>query len=131
MPNLHFSPDVGRWRACYRPEGRDSLLVLGEGDEDGICTRRLGAGVEAALVGGGELAVSGSWGRSAGYRSLACASAKACCEGQAEAMAMWMRRTLTRTSAPILSSFSRMVAQVAVANSVCARPMRRSAHSST
>jgi hypothetical protein len=116
---------------CYRREGGDGLLVLGEGDEDGICTRRLGAAVGAALVEGGELAVSGSWGRSAGYRSLACASAKACCEGQAEAMAMWMRRTLTRTSAPILSSFSRMVAQVAVANSVCARPMRRSAHSST
>lgn len=44
---------------------------------------------------------------------------------------MWTRRTLTRTRAPILSSFCRMAAQVAAANPVWARPMRRSAQSST
>src|SRR5208337_232898 len=50
--------------------------------------------------------------------------------GQAEAMANLMRRALTRTSAPILSSLSRMVPQVASANTVSARPIRRSAHMS-
>jgi hypothetical protein len=37
---------------------------------------------------------------------------------QADAMAILMRRTLTRTSAPILSSLSRMVPQEACAKSV-------------
>ena len=39
-----------------------------------------------------------------------------------------MRRTLMRTSAPILRSLSRMVPQVACAKSVSWRPMRRRAH---
>ena len=46
-------------------------------------------------------------------------------------MASFTRRTLTRTSAPTLSSLSLIVPQVAVANSVCASPTRRKAHSST
>src|SRR5579863_739504 len=41
-----------------------------------------------------------------------------------------MRRTLMRTSAPSFTSLSRMVPQVASANWVCAKPMRRSAQSS-
>src|SRR4029450_13136522 len=45
--------------------------------------------------------------------------------GQAEAMAILMRRTLTRTSAPILRSLRRMVPQVASAKTVSARPIRR------
>src|SRR5271157_5225453 len=48
--------------------------------------------------------------------------------GQADAMAILMRRTLMRTSAPILRSLSRMVPQVACAKSVSWRPMRRRAH---
>ena len=51
--------------------------------------------------------------------------------GKAEAMASLMRRTETRTSAPILSSLRRMVAQLALANWVCLRPMRRKAHRRT
>jgi hypothetical protein len=44
-------------------------------------------------------------------------------------MANLTRRTLTRARAAIFSSLSRMVAQVALAKRVCARPMRRSAQS--
>ena len=51
--------------------------------------------------------------------------------GQAEAMAILIRRTLRRTWAPIFKSLSRMVPQVAAANWVCRRPIRRSASSRT
>src|SRR5271157_2269491 len=47
-------------------------------------------------------------------RRRAWASAKASCDGQAEAMAILIRRTLTRTSAPNFSSFNRMVPQVVI-----------------
>ena len=50
--------------------------------------------------------------------------------GQADAMAILTRRTLMRTSAPTLSSLRRMVPQVACANAVSCRPIRRRAHSS-
>ena len=50
---------------------------------------------------------------------------------KAEGMASLMRRTLVRTRAPILSSLRRMVPQVARANWVCTRAMRRSAQTST
>jgi SCO1/SenC len=43
-------------------------------------------------------------------------------------MAILIRRTLVRTDAPILRSLRRIVPQVALANCVCLRPMRRSAH---
>jgi hypothetical protein len=46
-------------------------------------------------------------------------------------MAILIRRTLTRTSAPNFSSFKRMVPQVASANCVWANPMRRKAQSKT
>src|SRR6195952_1108200 len=59
-------------------------------------------------------------------RSRACARANSCWYGQAEAIATWIRRTLIFTSAPILSSFSRMLPQLARANWVKASPMRRS-----
>ena len=49
-----------------------------------------------------------------------------CC-GQADANAIFTRRTLTVISAPIFNSFNRMVPQVALARSVPPRPMRRSA----
>jgi len=42
-----------------------------------------------------------------------------------------IRRTLTRTMAPILRSLRRMVPQVARAYWVCCSPLRRSAHTST
>src|SRR5512134_819129 len=66
-----------------------------------------------------------------GARSLACARANSARCGQAEAMAILMRRTETVTRAPSLSSFKRMVPQVACANSVCGRPIRRNASSRT
>jgi hypothetical protein len=53
------------------------------------------------------------------------------CHGQADAIATLIRRKLTRTAAPSFSSFSRIAPQVASANSVWARPMRRNAQSST
>jgi hypothetical protein len=56
---------------------------------------------------------------------------KAAASGQLEAMATRMRRTLRVTRAPIFRSFRRIVPQVAVASSVPARPMRRSAVTST
>src|SRR5208283_3399679 len=51
--------------------------------------------------------------------------------GQADAMAILMRRTEIRTSAPIFNSLSLMVPQVASAKAVSARAMRRSAQTST
>jgi len=59
------------------------------------------------------------------------AQPQASAAGHADAIATLMRRTLTRTRAPILSSLRRMVPQVAFANGVCCNPMRRKAHSST
>src|SRR6185437_9741201 len=51
--------------------------------------------------------------------------------GEADAMAILMRRTETRTSAPIFSSLRRMLPQVESAKMVSARPMRRKAQTST
>ena len=59
------------------------------------------------------------------------ASAYSCWQKKAEAMASWMRRQLMRTKAPILSSRRRIVPQVAAANWVCWRPIRRKAQSRT
>ena len=50
----------------------------------------------------------------------------ACC-GHDDAKAIFTRRTLVVISAPIFNSFKRIVPHVARANSVPARPMRRSA----
>lgn len=66
-----------------------------------------------------------------GARSRVWARAKAIWCGQAEAMAILMRRAETVTRAPIFRSLRRMVPQVAVANSVCCRARRRSAAIST
>src|ERR1700730_11249057 len=66
----------------------------------------------------------------AAARRLA-AQPQALAAGHADAIATLMRRTLTRTRAPILSSLRRMVPQVDFANGVCCNPMRRKAHSST
>src|SRR5262249_41559994 len=68
-------------------------------------------------------------------RALAAASRRAAqpqasAAGHADAIATLMRRTLTRTRAPILSSLRRMVPQVALANGVCCNPMRRKAQMS-
>ena len=45
--------------------------------------------------------------------------------GQADAMAILMRRTLMRTSAPIFKNLRRMVPQVALAKAVLRRPIRQ------
>src|SRR5262245_38468526 len=77
--------------------------------------------------------LDGRIGRSqaAACRSLVLAAAKTSRNGWAEASANLTRRTLTVTWAPILSSFRRMLPQVAFANSVPASAMRRSAHMRT
>src|SRR4051812_20792821 len=67
----------------------------------------------------------------AALRNRAWASAHSFCHGQPDAMANFTRLTETRTSAPSLSSLSRIVPQAASANWVCGSPMRRSAHMST
>ena len=59
------------------------------------------------------------------------ASPQVVATGQADAMAILMRRTLMRTSAPIFRNLRRMVPQVALAKLVLAKPIRRKAHSST
>jgi hypothetical protein len=53
-----------------------------------------------------------------------------CCEGQGGNNAL-IRRTPTRTSAPILRSFSRSEPHVGLANWVCASPIPRGAQSRT
>ena len=63
--------------------------------------------------------------------SLAWARANSFWKGCAEAMAILMRRTDRRPWAPILRSARRSVPQVASANRVWARPMRRKAQSRT
>src|SRR3974390_3193317 len=63
--------------------------------------------------------------------SRTAASPQMSAAGQADAIAILMRRTLILTSAPILSSLSRMLPQLALASLVCATAMRRMAHSST
>lgn len=96
--------------------------VIGHG-----CALRLGA-IEVGFVVG----VSGWCGAGVGQpHNRAWARRKTAASGQLEAMAMRMRRTLRVTRAPIFRSFRRMLPQVAVARSVPARPMRRSAVTST
>ena len=75
--------------------------------------------------------MSGSYQAATALRRRAWARANSCRYGQPEAMATVMRRTLIRTRAPIFSSLRRMLPQVASANWVWAKPMRRSAQSRT
>src|SRR3954462_15973800 len=49
--------------------------------------------------------------RACAWAGRPCASATSSCHGQADAMAILIRRTLTRTNAPSFSSFSRIVPQ--------------------
>jgi hypothetical protein len=58
----------------------------------------------------------------AAIASRIAARPQSCAAGQADAMAILMRRTLTRTSAPILSSLRRMVPQVAFMSGDPCRP---------
>ena len=88
--------------------------------------RRLGGDVVSYVI----CALSVSC-QAAAMASRRWASANSSCQGQADAIASLIRRTLMRTSAPSFSSFSRIVPQVAVANCVCARPIRRNPHNST
>src|SRR5450432_116459 len=67
----------------------------------------------------------------AAIASRMAARAQSWAAGQADAIAILMRRTLTRTIAPILSSLRRIVPQVALAKSVSCSPIRRNAQSST
>ena len=91
------------------------------------------AGSEAFLTGDVACCVDGrvDRGAHAAADSLAYVRAHSRWKGQAEFMASLMRRTETLTRAPILNSLRRMVAQLALASLVLARPMRRSAQIST
>ena len=91
--------------------------------------RRSASGVVGALSTCGVWIVRPAWQPAA--VSLAWARANSSWKGCAEAMASLMRRTDRRTWAPILSSARRSVPQVASANWVWRRPMRRSAQSRT
>src|SRR5689334_2405583 len=68
-------------------------------------------------------------------RALAAAMRRAAAQlqiaatGHPDAIAILMRRTLMRTSAPILSSLRRIVPQLALANGVQCSPIRRTAQS--
>ena len=83
--------------------------------------RRSSSGVGWGYV---ACALSGPYQAAALFNS-ACASSNSSCHGQADAIAILIRRTLTQTKAPSFSSFSRIVPQVASANWVNAGPMRR------
>src|SRR6202521_6475489 len=111
---------VGRRESCWTFSGlrrqRRSGLD-GPGDEAAIVAR-CGAACQA-----GEARAF-----AAAARRVA-ASPQTWAAGQPDAIATLMRRTLMRTRAPILSSLRRMVPQVALANSVSWRPIRRVAHS--
>src|SRR4249920_810686 len=79
----------------------------------------------------------GDLGQAGEARALAAAARRLAAQpqvwaaGHADAIATLMRRALTRTRAPILSSLRRIVPQVALANGVWCRAIRRKAHSST
>ena len=69
--------------------------------------------------------------QAAAWRNRVWAIAKTVLSGEAEAMAILMRRTLIVTSAPSFKSLSRMVPAVAWASSVPTKAMRRKAVMST
>ena len=79
----------------------------------------VGLGGDAAWVtrGGGACQAGEARALAVAARRLA-AQPQAWAAGHADAIATLMRRTLTRTRAPILSSLRRMVPQVALANGV-------------
>src|SRR5437773_1386120 len=67
-------------------------------------------------------------GRGAGFYGISQAArgvARCSAAGQTEAMAILIRRTEMRTNPPILRNLRRMEPQVALANGVSARAMRR------
>jgi hypothetical protein len=136
-----FAQSMGRWGAVDRLlRGHAGSWRRGDASEAGDFCWCCGGSEEWSLGGSGVMPRCGASGsacqagpaRARAVRaSLTAAVPQICALGQAEAMAMRMRRTLMRTRAPILSSLRRMVPQVASARSVSCRPMRRSAQSRT
>ncbi len=100
---LCCGPDVTVARACKCPSDFD----------DSSASRRISGVVAADVI----CAVSGSC-QAAAVDKRTSASANASWNGQADAIASLIRRTLMRTWAPIFSSLRRMVPQVASANCV-------------
>ena len=94
---------LGLLRGC---NGSEELVSVGLG-----MMPRLFARCGAACQAGEPRALAAALRRMAALPQAAAA-------GQLDAIAILMRRTLTRTSAPILSSLRRMVPQVALANGV-------------
>ena len=109
--------------------GRLCRRFLPPGQAAGRPEPRGSPGVMERLARAAGLAEPG--GACGGARRRAWARAKAAWCGQAEAMAILIRRTETVTRAPIFSSFSRMVPQVRLASSLCRQadpPQRRHQH---
>lgn len=96
--------------ARVRPGGRLDLA----------CSGHAGRSVERSPARADAMAC-GVWSvpaQAAARLSAAWARANTSCHGRSDAMTILTRRTLMRASAPILSHLSRMVPQVALANSV-------------
>src|SRR5712671_4859364 len=113
---------VGRRESCWNFSGLRGQRRSGLGGpgDDAAFVARCGAACQA----GEPRALAAAASRTA-------AQPQARAAGQPDAIAILMRRTLMRTSAPILRNLRRMVPQVALANFVCCSPIRRKAQSST
>src|SRR5216684_3156324 len=113
---------IGRRESCWNFSRlrRQRRSGLGGPGDDAAFVARCGAACQA----GEPRALA------AALRRMA-ASPQIWATGQPDAIAILMRRTLMRASAPILRNLRRMVPQVALANFVCCSPIRRKAQSST
>ena len=125
--NLHFSPDLSITSAAGHVDVRPCDARLRVCAATAANKRPLIVKLVPCVV--GDRAERG--GQATAWRKRVWASAYSGCQGRAEAMATFTRRTLRRTCASIFSSLRRMVPQLASANCVCLRPIRRRAHSST
>src|SRR5271169_6262509 len=119
-----------RRATLWRQETREAVGVFRAAGEAKKCSRWTGGDAAWVTRCGGACQAGEARALAAAARRLA-AQPQAWAAGHADAIATLMRRTLTRTRAPILSSLRRMVPQVALANGVWCRAMRRKAHSST
>jgi len=103
---------------CGRPWRLETRECLNDIWATKVEAVSVGLGGDAAWVTrGGGACQAGEARALAAARRLA-AQPQAWAAGHADAIATLMRRTLTRTRAPILSSLRRMVPQVALANGV-------------
>src|SRR5207249_10923411 len=86
---------------------------------------------DAAGISRGDRACQAGEPRALAAARRSAASPQTCADGQPDAIAILIRRTLLVTIAPTLSSLRRIVPHVTSANSVWLKAMRRKAHIST